>query len=91
MKDLGLFVEDNVEVPASAERADGGFDAEALSGYDLDLDWTVGALRIGDGDTGSVELLVRWVDHFVLGGELVVEWWVSGNCTYLFREVDPEL
>lgn len=73
MKDLGLFVEDDVEVPASAERTDGGFDAEALPGYDLDLDWTVGALRIGGRDTRSVKLLVRRVDHFVLEGELAVE------------------
>ena len=58
MEDFGLFVEDDVEVPTSTERTDGGFDAEALSGYDLDPDWTIGALRIGDGDTRSIELLV---------------------------------
>ena len=64
---FGFFVEGDVEVPASAERTDGGFDAEALPGYDLDPYWTVKALRIGCGDAGGIELLVRWVDHFVLG------------------------
>ena len=66
MEHGGLFVEDDVEVPASAERADGGFYSEAFSGDDLDPDRSVDALRVGGGDTRSIEFLVGRVDHFVL-------------------------
>ena len=69
---LGLFVEDDVEVPASTERTDGGFDSEAFAGNDLDPDRTVRPLRVRGGDTRSVEFLVGWVDHFVLDRGLVV-------------------
>lgn len=69
---LGSFVEDDVEVPATTERTDGGFDSEAFSRNDLDPNWTVGALRVSGGDTRSVELLVGRVDHFVLDKGLVV-------------------
>lgn len=88
---LGLLVEDDMEVPASAERTDGGFDSETLSGNNLDPDRTVGAFWVGGGDAGSVELLVGWVDHFVLNRELAVNWRTGENYTHLFREVDPEL
>ena len=91
VKDLGFFVEDDVEVPASTERPHGGFYAEALSGNDLDPDWTVRAFWVGDRDTRSVELLVRWINHLVLDGELVPSQEMSLDCTYLLREVDPEL
>lgn len=63
-----------MEIPASTKRTDRGFDAKALPRYDLDPDWTIGALRIGDGDARSIELLVRWVNHFVLDRELAVKW-----------------
>ena len=91
VKDLGLFLKDDVKVPASTERTDGRFNAEAASGNDLDLDRTVGALWVGGGNTGSVELLVRRLYHFVLGRGLVVSSETSVGYTYLLREVDPEL
>jgi hypothetical protein len=91
VKDLGLFVEDDMEVPASTERADGGFYAEALPGNDLDPDMAVGTIWIGGGDTGSIELLIRRFDHLVLDCELVESQEMDEDCTYFLREVDPEL
>ena len=88
---LGFLVEDDVEVPTSAERTDGGFNSEAFSGNDLDPDRPVGAFRVGGGDTRSVEFLVGWVDHFVLDRGLAVSWRVGKNYTYLLGKVDPEL
>lgn len=91
MENIGFFVEDDVEVPTSAERTDGRFDAEALPGYDLDPHWTIRALRIGYGDARGIEFLVRWINHFVLGRGLVMKHEMARGCTYLLREVNPEL
>ena len=78
VEDPGLLIEDNVEVPASANRTDGGFDAKTLSGNDLDPDGSVRALRVGSGNFRSIELLVGRVNHFMLYGELAVSWKTSG-------------
>lgn len=70
VEDRGFFVKDDMEVPAAPERTDGRFDPKAFSGNDSNLDRTVGALRVGGGDTSSIEFLVGRVNHLVLDREL---------------------
>ena len=91
MEDAGLLVEDDMKIPASSERTNGGFDSKTLSGDDPNLNRAVRAVRVCSGDTRGIELLVRRVDHFVLCRELVVNQEICKGPTDLLREVNPKL